>query len=339
MSQLPQARVRKILAAAATKQVMVIGDVMLDQYLWGSVSRISPEAPVPVVDVVEETTRLGGAANVANNVVSLGAVCHLVGVVGDDHAGLDLAAMISERGIPADGLTRDPGRPTTVKTRVIAHNQQVVRADKEGKQEVTGEVAEALRRTVMSRLKTCDAVVLSDYGKGVITKPLLDELIPAARAAGKFVTVDPKDAQFRNYKRVSLITPNLLEAGGLVGRRITDEESLLAAGWEIFDLLEPDALLVTRGERGMSLFQPGRAYSHFPTAARHVYDVTGAGDTVISSFTLALAGGATMAEAAQIANHAAGLVIREVGTATVRAADLEAAFGVAEADGGRGERT
>jgi D-beta-D-heptose 7-phosphate kinase/D-beta-D-heptose 1-phosphate adenosyltransferase len=152
------------------------------------------------------------------------------------------------------------------------------------------------------------------------------------------VTVDPKDAQFRNYKRVSLITPNLLEAGGFVGRRIADDASLLAAGWEIFDFLKPDALLVTRGERGMSLFQPGRAYSHFPTAARRVYDVTGAGDTVISSFTLALAAGATMAEAAQVANHAAGLVIREVGTAAAKPADIEAAFADAEAGCGPGER-
>lgn len=334
MTQISLARVREILGAVAAKRVMVVGDVMLDCYLWGSVSRISPEAPVPVVDVAEETTRLGGAANVANNVVSLGAACRLVGVVGDDHAGRDLAARVAEKGIAADGLVRDPGRPTTVKTRVIAHNQQVVRADREAKREVAGAVAGAMADAVMSGLEACDAVILSDYGKGVITKPLLDALIPAARSAGKYVTVDPKDAQFRNYKRVSLITPNLLEAGGLVGRRISDDESLMTAGWEIFDMLQPDALLVTRGERGMSLFQPGRVCSHFPTAARHVYDVTGAGDTVISSFTLALAAGATMAEAAQIANHAAGLVIREVGTAAVAPADLEEAFSAIEA--GRG---
>jgi rfaE bifunctional protein kinase chain/domain len=336
MTQLPLAKVREILARAAAKRVMVIGDVMLDRYLWGAVSRISPEAPVPVVDIVEETTRLGGAANVANNIVSLGATCHLFGVVGNDHDGEGLVARVRERGIGVAGMIRDTGRPTTVKTRIIAHNQQVVRADRETRTEVAGDVARGLRDRVMSELSGFDAVVLSDYGKGVITRELLEELIPAARDAGRFVTVDPKDTQFKNYKRVSLITPNQFEAGGLVGRRITDEQSLVEAGWQIFDMLEPDALLVTRGEKGMSLFEAGREYSHFPTVARHVYDVTGAGDTVISSFTLALAAGATMAEAAQLSNHAAGLVIREVGTATLKAADLEKAFMVLEEDGKSG---
>jgi D-beta-D-heptose 7-phosphate kinase/D-beta-D-heptose 1-phosphate adenosyltransferase len=285
---------------------------------------------VPVVEITEETTRLGGAANVANNIVSLGAACHIFGVVGDDHDGADLTGRLEEKGIVASGLICDRMRPTTVKTRIIAHNQQVVRTDRESRDEVSGMVGSTLAERILDGLGAFDAIVISDYGKGVVTKRLLEALIPKARSAGKIISVDPKDAQFRNYKRVSLITPNTLEAGGVVGRRISDDKSLMEVGWQVFDLLEPDALLVTRGEKGMSLFEAGRAYSHFPTVARQVYDVTGAGDTVICSFTLALAGGASMAEAAQIANHAAGVVIREVGTAAVTTPELVAAFEDAE---------
>jgi rfaE bifunctional protein kinase chain/domain len=323
-------RVREILASVGAKRVVVVGDVMVDRYLWGSVSRISPEAPVPVVDVARETSRLGGAANVASNVASLGAGCSICGVVGDDDEGARLARRLEDRGIAAVGLVRDGGRPTTVKTRIIAHNQQVVRADRETRDEVAGEVASKLRTAVGAALEGADAVVISDYGKGVVTKALLDYLIPKARSSGKIVSVDPKERQFKNYRGVSLITPNQYEAGGIVGRRITDEESLMAVGWEVFDMLSPEALLVTRGEDGMSLFEGGRKYKHFATVARQVYDVTGAGDTVIASFTLCLAAGATTSEAAQIANHAAGVVIREVGTATVGAQDLVASFNALE---------
>jgi len=326
MAGLSSGRVAEIVGAFKGKRVMVLGDVMLDRYLWGAVSRISPEAPVPVVDVVEETTRLGGAANVANNVAALGAACSIYGVVGEDEDGLRLLHRMEERGINASGLVSDPGRPTTVKTRIIAHNQQVVRADRESRLAVDQGAGRALRDRVLTDLSSFEAVVISDYGKGVITQPLLEGLIPKARQTGRIVSVDPKEAQFRNYKGVSLITPNQFEAGGLVSRRITDESSLLDVGWQVFDLLQPDALLITRGEKGMSLFEAGRSYTHFPTVARHVYDVTGAGDTVISSFTMALCAGASMAEAAEIANHAAGLVIREVGTATVKPADLLSAF-------------
>jgi D-beta-D-heptose 7-phosphate kinase/D-beta-D-heptose 1-phosphate adenosyltransferase len=326
MTGVTAARVGEILTAASARRVMVVGDVMLDRYFWGSVSRISPEAPVPVVDVTEETARLGGAANVAGNLVSLGVEAHLFGVVGDDGEGADLAGKIAARGIVAAGLVVDPGRPTTVKTRIVAHSQQVVRVDREARGTLGEGVTRDLHRRLAAGLDGFDAVVISDYGKGVISAPLLESLIPKARAAGKIVSVDPKEAQFWNYKHVSLITPNQFEAGAVVGRRVTDEASLASIGWEIFDSLRPDALLVTRGENGMSLFQDRRTYNHFPTVARHVYDVTGAGDTVVSSFTVALLGGATMAEAAEISNHAAGIVIREVGTAAVGPAELVQAF-------------
>jgi rfaE bifunctional protein kinase chain/domain len=237
-----------------------------------------------------------------------------------------LVKEIERRGISTVGLVLDRGRPTTVKTRVIAHNQQVVRTDREAKDEIDGKVGDHLLRQVTANLEDCDAAIISDYGKGVITKHLLDSLIPQARSKQKILSVDPKDTHFMNYRQVSLITPNQYEAGGAVGKRIEDEDTLLDVGWRIMDLLQTDALLITRGEHGMSLFEKDRTYHHFPTVARQVYDVTGAGDTVICSFTLALCGGATMAEAAQIANHAAGRVIREIGTATITPRDLVTSF-------------
>jgi len=262
----------------------------------------------------------------ANNIVSLGASCELIGVVGDDSVGGEIKRGIEDRGITATGLVVDKTRPTTTKTRVIAHNQQVVRTDRETRDEVAGEVGERVTGLATAGVDGCDAIIISDYGKGVITKRLLESLIPAARSAGRIVSVDPKEGNFMNYKKVSLITPNHHEAGGALGMRIHDEKTLLDAGWRIIDLLDTDALLITRGEYGMSLFQKDKTYKHFPTVARHVYDVTGAGDTVISSFTLAFSSQASMAEAAHIANHAAGIVIRDVGTATVTPEDLVTSF-------------
>ena len=326
MNDIPADRLSEILEAMRTAKVMVIGDVMLDKYVWGSVSRISPEAPVPVVDIREETTRLGGAANVANNIVSLGAACTVFGVTGDDGAGADLKREIEARGIDASGIASSPARPTTIKTRVIAHNQQVVRTDRESRAELAGDEEKSMIDGIVGRLGEFQGAIISDYGKGVITKRLLDELIPEARSRDIVLSVDPKETHFLNYKNVSLITPNVYEAGTAINKRIRDERSLLDAGWEIFDILTPDALLITRGESGMSLFQKGKKHIHFPTVSRQVYDVTGAGDTVITSFTLALCAGATMSEAAHIANHSAGIVIRDVGTGTVDPDELFASF-------------
>ena len=326
MSDIPAGRLSEILDGIRAAKVMVIGDVMLDKYVWGAVSRISPEAPVPVVDVREETTRLGGAANVANNIVSLGASCTVFGITGEDGEGADLKREVQSRGIDASGIAALAGRPTTIKTRVIAHNQQVVRTDRECRDELGGGQEQAIIDAIMGRLGEFQGAVISDYGKGVITRRLLEVLIPEARERGIVLSVDPKEAHFLNYRNVSLITPNVIEAGAAVGRRIHDEESLLETGWDIFDRLTPDALLITRGESGMSLFQAGRSHTHFPTVARQVYDVTGAGDTVITSFTLALCAGASMSEAAHIANHSAGIVIRDVGTATVDPGELKASF-------------
>jgi rfaE bifunctional protein kinase chain/domain len=262
MSDLSLQRLTDLLERIADVRAMVLGDIMLDRYVWGLVSRISPEAPVPVVDVHEETSRLGGAANVAENIVSLGATCRLIGVVGEDRDGKELEARAGAADIDVEGLVSDGGRPTTVKTRVIAHNQQVVRADRESRDEIGGDVERRLFDSVMARLENCDAVIISDYGKGVITKALLTHLIPEARKRQKVVSVDPKETHFMNYRDVSLITPNQYEAGGAVGRRIHDEESLRDVGWNLVRELGPDALLITRGSEGMSLFQKDGTYSH-----------------------------------------------------------------------------
>ncbi len=326
MDRIPIQRLKKILEEISTRKVLVVGDAMLDRYVWGTVSRISPEAPVPVVQIQSETSRLGGAANVANNVKALGASCSLVCVVGEDEASWDLERGLEAQGIPVDGLIKDSSRPTTVKTRVIAHNQQVVRTDREVTDEISGKVEDCLLDLVMEKINDCDAVIVSDYAKGVITKRLLETLIPAVRAQNKLIAVDPKEVHFKNYRRVSLITPNQFEAAAAMGKRIHDEASLHEVGWEIVDLLDVDALLITRGEQGMSLFQKGRVYKHYPTVARKVYDVTGAGDTVISCFTLALCVGASFDEAASIANHAAGIVISNLGTAVVTPDELISSF-------------
>ena len=326
MNEISIERVQEILDSIRTKRVLVVGDAMIDRYVWGQVRRISPEAPVPVVEVTKETARLGGAANVANNIVALGASCSIFCVVGDDSDGAELKQLIAENGIDAAMIVTDTSRPTTVKTRVIAHNQQVVRTDRELKDEIKGEIEEALIANVVGEIDRCDAIIISDYGKGVITRNLLEALIPQARSEGKIVSVDPKEAHFMNYKNVTVITPNQFEAASALGRRIQDEDSLKEVGWEIVKKLCPDALLITRGDEGMSLFERDGRYTHFPTVAREVYDVTGAGDTVICSFTLALCGGSTMAEAAQIANHSAGIVIRGVGTLTVKPSELIESF-------------
>jgi rfaE bifunctional protein kinase chain/domain len=308
------------------KRVLVLGDVMLDRYLWGRVERISPEAPVPVVDVDRETFSLGGAANVAHNLAALGAEPLLLGVTGDDAAGERLAAELARAGVRADHLVADLERRTTVKTRIIAHQQQVVRADEEDTDPVTGaawrRLADALNRLVPA----ADAVIVSDYGKGVIEPELLRAAIALARESRLSVSVDPKEKHFPSYQGATVITPNQLEAGQAFGKRITDEAGLLEAGWGLRERLDLDCVLVTRGPDGMSLFERSGRHTHLPTVAREVYDVTGAGDTVVSVFALALAARADFVTAARLANHAAGQVIRHAGTAVCPPEELKASL-------------
>lgn len=303
----------KILKAFKKRRVLVIGDMILDRYIWGRVSRISPEAPVPVVEVTDENFLLGGAANVANNIISLGGHATIVGLAGEDSGGEILTGLLEERGVGCEGVLSTP-RPTTVKTRVIAHSQQVVRFDREDRDRVDGKALRNLLRYITAVIPGHDAVIISDYKKGIVSPELVREVMKRAKRKNIFVSVDPKVGHFHCYKNVSLITPNILEASLASGLEIRDEMSLLNAGRILLRKIPCDSVLITRGEHGMSLFRKGQVV-HIPTAAKNVYDVTGAGDTVIAAFTLAHAAGASMENAAVIANHAAGIVVGEVGTA------------------------
>jgi len=310
-------RFNQIFSRWGRHKILILGDVMLDEYLWGNVSRISPEAPVPVVEVLKESIKLGGAANVALNVKTLGDEPILVGVAGEDKNGERMMEALNAVGIGDEGIFTENSRPTTIKTRVIAHSQQVVRADREDTQEISPELTERIIDFVKNRIGEIAALVISDYGKGVITLRLLSELIDLCRTNHVFVGVDPKETHFLNYKKVSLITPNHNEAAFAYGKKIKDENILEEVGWGLMDRLEAEAMLITRGEKGMSLFERSRSLTHFPTRAKEVYDVTGAGDTVISTFTSSFAAGASFKEAALISNHAAGMVIGEIGAAQV----------------------
>jgi rfaE bifunctional protein kinase chain/domain len=318
--------VTRRLAGARDRRVLVLGDVMLDRYLWGNVHRISPEAPVPVVDVDEETVRLGGAANVAGNVAALGAVPVLVAVTGADHPADLLRGELARRGIDAGGLVVDASRPTSIKTRIVARHQQVVRADQESREEIAAAVEDRILAVVREAAGDLSACILSDYGKGVITRRLLETLLPMLRSAGVPVCVDPKETHFFGYTGVSVITPNLLEAGVAFGKALRTDALLDEAGRHLRERLDCHAVLITRGERGMSLFEAGKPRLDLPTVAREVYDVTGAGDTVVSVYAAMLAAGATHPEAASVANHAAGIVVREVGTATAAPEAIVASF-------------
>ncbi|HAM52012.1 MAG TPA: D-glycero-beta-D-manno-heptose-7-phosphate kinase [Nitrospiraceae bacterium] len=306
--------VQGILKKFKNSKILVIGDLILDRYIWGKVSRISPEAPVPVVEVTDDNFVLGGAANVAYNIVALGGKTTVAGVVGKDRAGDVLRQLLDERGV-ASVIVED-SRPTTVKTRVIAHNQQVVRFDREDRERITGKALEKMLDFMRDAISEHDGVIISDYRKGVVSRELIKNILSIAKSKRKLIAVDPKVGHFHCYKGVSLITPNLMEASSGSGIDIRDEKSLLKAAQVLMKKVSCSAVLITRGEEGMSLFEGSRV-THIPTVAQHIYDVTGAGDTVIATFSLAYASGATMQEAAAIANHAAGLVVGEVGTAVV----------------------
>jgi len=315
-------RATEITKRMGHSRVLILGDVMVDEYLHGKVDRISPEAPVPVVDVSSTRMLLGGAANVAANILALGDTPLLLGVVGDDDTAGQLSALMQDRGMGPELLVADASRPTTKKTRVIAHGQQVVRADFEKRHDLDPDVERKVIDRFESVIDDCGAVILSDYGKGVFTLPLLEHVIATCRRKDVFVAVDPKETRFHHYKRVSLITPNHHEAGFAYGRRINNPEDLREVGEGLLKKLEARAILITRGAEGMSLFRQDEPPMHIPTYARHVYDVTGAGDTVIATYVSAVCGGADLLEAAIMANAGAGCTVAEVGTATVTVEQL-----------------
>lgn len=326
MSETEKALLQEAVDGFRRARILVLGDVMLDRYLWGKVSRISPEAPVPVVDVQGETTMLGGAGNVINNIFSLGANPTLCGVIGDDATGREVIARMEDLRLTTEGILVEPGRPTSTKTRIVAHSQQVVRVDRESRKDIDPRMMKRLLAFVEKMMQGLDVIIVSDYGKGVVAPDIIAGLRLLKRSWSGIVAVDPKVESFPLYRGVDVITPNHLEAGAYCGFEITDGEGLAKAGDGILKNLDCQAVLITQGEQGMTLFEQGGETRHIRTAAKKVYDVTGAGDTVIATFCLGLASGLDMKRAAVISNLAAGIVVGEVGTSTVGVGDLKRAI-------------
>ncbi|HEX7511629.1 MAG TPA: D-glycero-beta-D-manno-heptose-7-phosphate kinase [Chitinivibrionales bacterium] len=316
---------KKIISGFDTSSILVVGDCMLDKYIWGDVRRISPEAPVPVVHIDSETSRLGGAANVVQNLGALGVKPFLVSLCGRDDDGAALREMLQKIGCDLEGLYASGLRATTVKTRVLAGHQQIVRIDKEVSSDLSVDERRRLEAIALTILPRVQGVIISDYAKGVISQPFVGNLIKKCKALKKFVAIDPKERHFNLYKGVSIITPNLKEAHtalGIPNKHCSDEE-IRSIGWRIVKKYDLPYLLITLSERGMALFErDGAVFSHLPTEAQKVFDVTGAGDTVISVYSAAITCGATPFEAAYLANHGAGLTVAELGTACVDARSL-----------------
>jgi D-beta-D-heptose 7-phosphate kinase/D-beta-D-heptose 1-phosphate adenosyltransferase len=326
MPQLTRTRASEILQTLREREVLVLGDVMLDEFVWGDVTRISPEGPVPVVDVRRESIHLGGAANVLANLIALGAHGSVVGVVGNDFAGERLREELRQLNSTGDsGVIVDETRRSTTKTRIVAHSQLVVRADRESRAPVDEKLAAQIVARLKEKLAEADAFVVSDYDKGVVTPAILREILPFAYERVP-VLVDPKLRNFSSYRPATLITPNHLEALRMSDTEDHSDDGSHDAARIIQQKLGCDAVLITRGDRGMMLLERNAQPVYVETAAREVYDVTGAGDTVIATLAAALAAGATMLESAALANRAAGIVVGKVGTATATASELLATF-------------
>lgn len=318
-------RALEIIDRFSRAKVLVVGDLMIDHFIWGKVSRISPEAPVPVVEVDADHLLLGGSANVLNNIYAMGGKVFVSGVIGADEMGKKLVSEFRKRQIDTQGIIVEADRPTTLKTRIVAHSQQVVRFDRESRRVVSGDSIERMIAYIRSLQDELGAIVISDYSKGVITESLLDGIRDLVRNRKIIVCADPKKSDFSLYEGCDIITPNHHEAGRAVGIDRVNRENLIEVGTALLSRYRYQALLITRGEEGMTLFEKNGRVSHtlFPTEAREVFDVTGAGDTVIGVFALCMASGATFKEAAFLANHAAGIVVGKVGTSTVSQAELK----------------
>ncbi|MDR0398896.1 MAG: D-glycero-beta-D-manno-heptose-7-phosphate kinase [Endomicrobium sp.] len=314
----------KLISLLKKQTVLVVGDTMVDKFIWGKVVRISPEAPVPVVEVTKETEVLGGAANVANNITALGGKAFIVSAIGEDITGKTLIEMLSEKNINYDYLVYSSHRPTIIKTRIIAASQQVVRVDKEVKGIFERSTELKIIKNIEETIPKANAVIISDYGKGVVSPIVLKKTIALARKYKIPVTVDPKIDHFKKYKKITTMTPNEKEAiEGMGLKNIKTDKDIAVLGKKILKTLGSNSVVITRGEKGMTLIEPNNKITNIPTRAKEVYDVTGAGDTVISTMTLALAAKADLLSAAEIANFAAGIVVGKLGTATTNPQELE----------------
>jgi D-beta-D-heptose 7-phosphate kinase/D-beta-D-heptose 1-phosphate adenosyltransferase len=328
MKILNQKRAFEMIDRFSRAKVLVVGDLMIDHFIWGKVSRISPEAPVPVVEVDADHFLLGGSANVLHNIHAMGGIGYVTGVVGADKMGKQLVREFRKRRIDIQGIVEERDRPTTLKTRIVAHNQQIVRFDRENRQPAGEDSIERMIAYIRALRDDLGAIVISDYGKGVVTKELLDGVREIVRNRNIVVCVDPKKSDFSLYEGCDIITPNHHEAGRAAGVERVNRDNVVEVGKTLLKRYRYQALLITRGEEGMSLFERNDEIHHtsFPAEAREVFDVTGAGDTAIGVFALCMASGATFKEAAFLANHAAGVVVGKVGTSTVSQMELRRAI-------------
>lgn len=311
-----------IINQAKNQKILVFGDLMVDEYLSGNVTRISPEAPVPIINISSAQLRFGGAANVAYNLMGLGQKPLLVGTVGDDRMGHLFLNMMEENGLPSNGIVTLPQRPTTVKTRIIGNNQHIARVDQETVEPISLEIQERLFEIFVSQIESISAVIIQDYNKGMVVPQLVSHVIDLVNRNGKIITVDPKFENFFTFKNVTLFKPNIKETEEVLAIRIKDEREVVTAGKKLISLLNCQAILITRGAQGMALIEKSGESIFVETKARKVADVSGAGDTVIATLTYALTGGASLKEAVTIANFAAGLVCEEVGVVPVNLTNL-----------------
>jgi rfaE bifunctional protein kinase chain/domain len=314
---------REIVSRFKGRRLLIVGDVMLDEYIWGQVSRISPEAPVPVIQIQRRNYLPGGAANTAANVSSLGGEALLSGVVGKDQESERLATALRAAGVNTGGLVTDESRPTTTKTRILAQSQQVARLDRETKAPLGTALEDKMLARFRDLICSVDVCILSDYAKGVLSPRLTQELIQQARAAGKATIVDPKGSDYSKYREATVIKPNVHEVQQVLKQEITHDRDWHQAGDRLTQMLDGTAALISRGPKGMTLFRQGQLALHIPSTAKTVFDVTGAGDTVVSTLAMALASGATLEQAARLANRAAGIVVGKIGTAVVSLEELQ----------------
>jgi rfaE bifunctional protein kinase chain/domain len=319
-------RFNSLISNLKRKKIAVVGDLMVDRYFWGKVSRISPEAPVPIVDIEREFSQLGGAANVGNNIKFLGGEPFLIGVIGDDNTGTLLLELLKSTGFSVDGIVVDPSRPTTIKTRVIADNQHVVRTDRESREEINGAIEKKIIKIIKEKISEFDGIILEDYNKGVLKRGVIHKAISVANDIGIPVNVDPKFDNFFEYKKATVFKPNQREVEIKLGFQFTDDVKLIEAGKILLEKIECENILITRGEKGMTLFKNNGEYINVPTRAKVIHDVSGAGDTVIATLTAVLVAGGDVEEAATIANYAAGIVCGEVGVVPIELKKLREVF-------------